>query len=233
MTNNNALTTLMHSDNLPAVTDDQLANAISTTVNDAGGAQTGVTYLSFSGKKGEYSYGRKKTEIEESQLFLLEPAATIAGWTCWKDSKAAAKHSWTSVAAGADPSIKVRFGDLEEFGPYRSNSGDGWKPMLGIGLIDIDELEVSIEFSSTATSAINGMKDLLQECAARLRKHEPAVPIIWLGRETFIAQGNENWKPNFNVEVWATREALEAYIAGKLTREKLLEGKQPRKKRGS
>jgi hypothetical protein len=120
--------------------------------------------------------------------------------------------------------------DLEDHGPYRANTGDGWKEMMGIGLIELVDMDTSIEYSTTAVSAINGLKDLIQEAADRLGREEPSMPIIWLGREQFTAQGSTNWKPTFNIEAWVTREAVAAFAEGRLSDEQLLAGAAPRKR---
>lgn len=230
----NDLTTFMNNAKLPAVSGEQLANALSTTVADAGGVgQAGLNFLGFSGKQGTYSLGKNKDDVEEEQLFLVEPAATIAGWTCWKDSKPVGKHKWLSSDAFMRPELVVPESDLEDHGPYRANSGDGWKEMMGIGLIELTDMGTSIEFSSTAVSAINGLKDLIQESADRIRANEPCLPIIWLGREQFTAQGSTNWKPTFNVEIWVDRVAVAAFVAGDLSEEDLLAGAAPKKKRAA
>jgi hypothetical protein len=52
-----------------------------------------------------------------------------------------------------------------------------------------------------------------------------------LGREQFTAQGSTNWKPTFNVEVWVTRDAAEAFSSGKMSEADLLAAKAPKKKR--
>ena len=208
---------------------EQQAQALEDTVNDAGGAsQAGLNFLGFSGKQGTYSLGRNKEDVDEDTLFVIEPLATIAGWTCWKDSRPAGKHKWLSTDAKRDPTIKVLESELEDHGPYRDGSGDGWKAMMGIGLLELSDMGTSIEYTSTATSAINGLKDLTQEAAVRLRSGEPEMPIITLGREQFTAQGSTNWKPTFHVEVWVSREAVEAFAEGRLTVEGLINGKKAR-----
>ena len=228
----NELAKYMSNTKLPAVSDDQLAKALSHTVDEAGGvSNAGLNFLGFSGKQGTYSLGKKKDDVEEEQLFLVEPAATIAGWTCWKDSKAVGKHTWLATDAFMRPEVVVHDGDLDEHGPYRKNSGDGWKEMMGIGLIELTDMGTSIEYSTTAVSANNGLKDLIQEAADRLARGEPSYPIIWLGREKFTAQGSTNWKPTFNVDAWVTRESAAAFAAGDLSEEDLLAGNAPKKTR--
>jgi hypothetical protein len=230
----NELTTLMNKTQVPVAAD--LADALSTTVDQAGGvSQAGLNFLGFSGKQGVYRLGKNKDDVDEERLFLVEPAATIAGWTCWVESKPVGKHKWLSTDAFRRPELVVPESELEnhgdEAGNYRPNSGDGWKEMMGIGLVELTEMGTSIEFSSTAVSAINGLKDLIQEAADRLRSKEPELPVIWLGREQFTAQGSTNWKPTFNVEVWVTRDAAEAFSSGKMSEADLLAAKAPKKKR--
>jgi len=228
----NELTAFMKTAKLPVAAD--LADALTSTVDQAGGvSQAGMNFLGFSGKTGVYSLGKAKDDVEDDQLFLVEPAATIAGWTCWKESKPAGKHKWLSTDAFMRPELVVPESELEDHGPYRNNSGDGWKEMMGIGLVELVKMDTSIEFSSTAVSAINGLKDLIQEAADRLRSGEPELPVIWLGREKFTAQGATNWKPTFNVEVWVTRDAADSFAQGNMSEDDLLAAKAPKKKRGN
>jgi hypothetical protein len=56
------------------------------------------------------------------------------------------------------------------------------------------------------------------------------MPIIWMGREQFTAQGSTNWKPTFNVEVWVSRAAVALFAEGKMTEQELVEGKAPKKR---
>lgn len=228
-----ALTAYMGEGKLPAVSDAQVADALAGVVDDAGGiSQAGITFLGFSGKQGVYSLGRSKNDVSDDRLFIVEPTATIAGWTCWKESQAVGKHKWLATDALRNPDVKIREEDLKDFSPYRKNSGDGWKPMLGIGLVELTDMTTSIEYSSTAVSAINGLKDLIQEMGERTKEGEPPIPVIWLGREQFTAQGQTNWKPTFNVDCWVTREAAMAFGAGDMTEDDLRAGNAPKNKRG-
>ena len=236
MTKSNSLTTFMSNANLPAVTDEELAQALAATVSEAGGVSaSGLNYLGFSGKTGVYKLGKDGVDVEDDQMFLIEPAATMAGWTCWKENKVAdegkAKHKWLSTDAARNPDVIVGRDELDEHGPFRSGSGDGWKEMMGIGLMDLNDMDTSVEFTSTAVSAINGLKDVIQEASDRLMAKQPSMPIVWLGREKFTAQGKENWKPTFNVEIWVTREAVEAFVDGKISYDDLCAGKAAKKPR--
>jgi hypothetical protein len=232
----NALSTFMPNAKLATTVDDaKLAQALTTSINDAGGAGgAGVNYLDFSGKAGVYKLGKNKTDIDEDTLFLVEPAATMAGWTCWKDGNVAddrkAKHKWMVTDALMNPEIVIQQHQLDDHGPYKKD-GDGWKKMRGVALLALDKLDVSIEFCSTAISAIYGMNDLLQEASDRLLAGEPSMPIIWLGKEQFTAQGSTNWKPTFNVEIWVTRDAVAAFSEDELSEDQLLAGDAPKKKR--
>jgi hypothetical protein len=229
-----ALTNFMTKKSMPTISKEQQAQALQKTVDEAGGvSQAGLIFLGFSGRQGTYSLGRDKADVDEDTLFIVEPLATIAGWTCWKESKPISKHKWLSTDAARNPEVIVYEDDLEDHAPYRKNSGDGWKPMLGIGLLDINDLGTSIEYSSTAVSAINGLKDVIQEAAYRLMKDEPEMPIITLGREEFTAQGSTNWKPTFNVETWVTREAVAAFAEERLTIVGLLKGQKPRARKAA
>ena len=105
--------------------------------------------------------------------------------------------------------------------------------MMGVGMLELVDMDTPIEYSTTAVSAINGLKDILQEMSERMMNDEPDMPILWLGREQFTAQGQTNWKPTFNIETWVTREAVTAFLEEKLTIDGLVTGEAPKKKRAA
>ena len=52
-----------------------------------------------------------------------------------------------------------------------------------------------------------------------------------IGKTTFESQGNKNFKPVFEVEVWVQRASAAAYLNGDLTEEQLVAGEAPKKKK--
>ena len=61
-----ALTPFLVSDNLPDLTDEDMALALQEH-EDEHPSSGGVTYLSFSGKTGNYSLGRNKDDVDPEE----------------------------------------------------------------------------------------------------------------------------------------------------------------------
>lgn len=191
-----------------ALTADQMADALEQTANDARtGDSAGVRYLNFSGLKGQYSCGKEKEDIDPEDLFIIEPMTAIAGWQCWKGKKPVDKFVWSAF----DQSKKVAERDLPDHAPYRENLGEGWKSMLGIGIIPTDG-SGHIQFTTDSISGKNALSDLTSEVAQRTRAGEPNMPVVHLDKEEFEAQDKTNWKPKFVVAMWVTREQVALFL---------------------
>lgn len=202
--------------------DAQAANALRRSADEGQtGGGTGVDFLSFSGKRGTYSLGRDKDDVDPDQVFILEPLAAVEGWTCWKNGKPAKKHQWSIY----DTSKAVAYADLEDLGPYNENVGEGWQQMMGIGLVDADDPQRSILFTITNVSGRNVFSDLQNEVADQMENGDPYIPLVAFDMEEFEAHGQKNFKPVINVQAWVTREEVAAYFEGDFDIDDLMDGK--------
>ncbi len=172
-----------------------------------GGGGGDFEFLSFSGKRGVYSLGRDKEDIDPEALFIVEPFAAVEGWTCWKGGRPVGKHEWSAF----EPLSAVPYADLEDHGPYNEKAGEGWQQMRGIGLID--ESGRQIKFTLTSVSGRNVFSDLNNDIADQLEMGEPSIPIVCLDAEDFTAQGQTNSKPVIAVQGGVTRAEVEAYMS--------------------
>jgi hypothetical protein len=215
----NALTAFMSDANLPALSDEALADAIEEA--QGGAAYDGVTYVDFSGKIGDYRCGRDKESIDPGRLFLLEPMAVLKGWICWKGGRPVGRVEWQYLNTNA----AVKLDELEDHGPYDVNS-DGWSESRGFGAIALDDRS-QFKFSTNSASGRNSVEDLMTSIKDRAKAKEASMPIIKFGKETFVARGNRNWKPVFPAQAWVSRAAAEAFLQGKMSQNDLLNGIQP------
>ena len=219
-----SLTSYMSGANLPDLTDEDMAGALADATNDASeGGSGGAQFLTFSGKMGTYALGRNKSDMDEDDLYILEPQSVIEGWTCWKGSKPVARHEW-SIYRRKEQAVAKN--DLEDKGPYED--GDGWNRMIGFGAIGTDAEFTQIKFSSTSKSGRNSISDLLDEVRKRSSAGEPNMPLISFQSESFIAQEKKNYKPVLAVECWVDRAAVGAFLEGRLDLDGLQSGKKPR-----
>ena len=198
--------------NLPTLDRDAMAQALaqaSSEESTGGGESTGVEYVSFSGKTGELTYGRERRDLDQTEIFLMEPRSAFRGWTCWKENRPVARHSWSIY----QPQLAVKEKDLEDKGPY-ARPQDGWQSMLGFGFISTETDEVvQYQFSTNSISGKNAVGDLFDEISRRMINGEPYFPLFRFTREKFQAKGEWNFKPKFDIDEWLT-EAEAAELLG-------------------
>lgn len=226
----NELTSYLQSGQLADVSDQDLAGSLQgLTQDDEGTGPLGFDFMSFSGKTGRYAVGRDKEEVDPGQLFILEPKATVEGWTCWKAQRPVDRVEWAVFNRSTDA---VSQHDLTDHGPYRDNMGEGWKKTLGLGVSEIssDEGRQQIKFTTNSASGNNAVKDLLTKIVERVTAKEPHIPLVFFDKETFTAQDQTNYKPKLVVDSWVTREAVTAFFAGEISEDEMVEG-LPKKKR--
>ena len=60
----------------------------------------------------------------------------------------------------------------------------------------------------TSKSGVGAIADLQQLIVDKMQEGAAFWPIVRLGRETFTAQGNKNWKPVFHIYGWLSTDAL-------------------------
>jgi hypothetical protein len=203
-----SLTAYAKGGNLPSLDRDAMAQALLQTSAEesTGSASDGVEYISFSGKTGTITYGRDRHDLDQTEVFLMEPRSAFQGWICWVDSRPVARHQWSIY----QKHLAVAEEDLEDKGPY-DREQDGWKSMLGFGFISTESAEVvQYSFSTNSPSGKNAVKDLFKEIAKRTTNGEPNFPLFRFTREKFKAKGEWNWKPKFDIDEWLTEtEAAE------------------------
>ena len=198
-----SLTAYAKGGNLQAIDKNAMAQALAMAGNEerSGSANTGVEYVSFSGKTGAITYGVNKDDLDQKEVFLLDPRSATRGWVCWKDNKPIARHQWSIY----EPHKAVRQVDLDDKGPY-SRTQDGWQSLLGFTFLSTEGETVQYEFSTNSKSGKNAVSDLFTEIGNRTSAGEANFPMFCFTREKFQAQGEWNFKPKFVIEEWLTEE---------------------------
>lgn len=178
---------------------DRFVAAMEDTVDE--GARGGdVSYMSFSGKMGRFKIGVDGRGIDEGELFVVAPTMFTTGYICWKGGRPIAKR----MAKLGQPRIPEP--DPQEMGPFDSQK-DGWSKARGITMKSLQHNE-QIEFTNNSKSGVSVMADLQRDILDRYKMGEACVPIMEIGMEEFTAQGNNNFKPVFDVKKWITPEQL-------------------------
>lgn len=206
-----SLATYAKGGNLPTLDKDAMAQALASAgaEESTGSPSEGVEYVSFSGKTGAITYGRDRDDLDQGELFLMEPRSAFRGWICWKDNKPVARHQWSIY----QPELAIPQSKLEDKGPYNRQQ-DGWQSMIGFGFMSTDGEVVQYSFSTNSTSGKNAVGDLFDEIAQRTINGEPNFPLFYFNREKFQAKGEWNFKPKFEIEEWITEEEAAAMLGG-------------------
>jgi len=192
-----------------ALADEAFADALDMALDGvtSGGGAGDTKYVKFSGKSGSLTVGADNSPFDPDEDLLLEPTASVAGFTCWKGGSAVAKSRWL-IAEHAEKA--VAFDDLPDHGPFTRDQ-DGWKPMLGLSFVGEDGTQYVFETNSP--SGRNVVGSLLRESKARQTAGEPHIPLFSFHKETFIAHEQKNWKPKFPVSEWLTRVEAADYLS--------------------
>lgn len=198
--------------NLPTLDKNAMAKALASAgaEESTGSASDGVEYVSFSGKTGALTYGRDRHDLDQGELFLMEPRSAFRGWTCWKDNQPVGRHQWSIY----QPELAVKEQDLEDKGPY-ARQQDGWQSMLGFGFMSTEGEVVQYQFATNSISGKNAVGDLFDEIAQRTIRGEPNFPLFYFTREKFQAKGEWNFKPKFDIEEWITEDEAADMLVGK------------------
>ena len=202
-----------------------MGQALLDDAGDAGGGEGG--FINFSGKRGEYFYGRDRTDLDLDDRYVINAYSLGGGWCCWKNSRPVDRVRWSVGKSGEI----VAEDDLEDHGPYNEKIGEGWREERMFSCQSLDA-ELQGTFTTTSVSGCNSVRDLQIKIGKQSQSLEACHPIIRFDMVEFEAQGAKNWKPTFEVLGWVTDDQLQAWSDDKLTVDQMIAGKQPRKQRG-
>lgn len=178
----------------------ELLQSMEDTVAD-GARGGGVSYMSFSGKKGTYKIGVDGRSPGEDEPFLVAVPSFELGWICWKDGKPIAKR----LANISQP--KITEPPSDEGGPF-DKDGEGWYRGRSITVRSFDNGE-QCYFSINSKSGVAVMADLQREVLERLRSGQPAWPVVTFGSEPFTSGGFPNDKPVITPIAWLDTEDIQ------------------------
>ena len=206
--------------NLPTLDKNAMAKALASAGAEegTGSASEGVEYVAFSGKTGAITFGRDRDDLDQGEVFLMEPRSAFRGWICWKDNKPVARHQWSIY----QPDMAIPEHELEDKGPY-ARQQDGWQSMLGFGFMSTSGEIVQYSFSTNSVSGKNAVAGLFDEIAQRTIRGEPNFPLFYFTREKFQAQGEWNFKPRFDIEEWITEDEAAAMLGNDAEEEPVIE----------
>ena len=198
----NDLTTLAAS--LPSLAlSDDARQALAQTFND--GDKTGadgVDFVYFSGKSGDLTYGQDREELDMDEEFIFLTPTVFKGWICWKNSEVKGRKKWSAFK----PQDAVAETDLEDYDITRAQ--DGWKPSSGFDFMGYDGKQYS--FETNTVSGRSSVKKVIEAVLADSQDEQ--VPVFLFTKEKFLAQGEWNYKPVFQIVEFISEAEANARI---------------------
>lgn len=187
--------------NVDLVDTEALTKAMEETA-DEGGRNGDVSFMNFSGKRGLYQIGVDKRSPDADEPFLVAIPLFELGYMAWKGGQPAGKR----FANINQP--KVQAPDPEEGGPFNTNNGEGWSRARSITVRSFVNGE-QCYFTSSSKSGVASMSDLQRDVLAKMKAGQPCWPVINFGMSEFTAQGNKNFKPDFDVVAWLDNDDIQ------------------------
>lgn len=168
------------------------------------GARGGIDgdYLNFSGKKGVYVIGKEQRQIQPDEIWAVNIASFEDGYVCWKGGSPAGIRM-SNIFTG----VPVSAPDPEEGGPFNTNNGEGWHTAKSMTLRSLDNDQQGY-FRINSKSGVSAFADLQKEVAERSAGGMACWPLLKLEVGTFVAQGNKNALPVFNIVGWLNDEQI-------------------------
>jgi len=198
----NDLTTLAAS--LPSLAlSDDARQALAQTFND--GDKTGadgVDFVYFSGKSGDLTYGQDREELDMDEEFIFLTPTVFKGWICWKNSEVKGRKKWSAFK----PQDAVAETDLEDYDITRAQ--DGWKQSSGFDFMGYDGKQYS--FETNTVSGRSSVKKVIEAVLADSQDEQ--VPVFLFTKEKFLAQGEWNYKPVFQIVEFISEAEANARI---------------------
>lgn len=169
------------------------------------GARGGdVSYMSFSGKKGQYKIGVNGRAPEPGEPWLVAVPLFKTGYICWKGGKPVSKR----MAGMREPNIMQP--DPEEGGPFDDRKGEGWFQARSMGARSLMNGE-EIEFTINSKSGVAAIAELQREVLEQMAAGHGFWPVIEFGTESFESKGFKNDKPTLTVRKWLTSDDIKKW----------------------
>jgi len=204
-------------------------NSVSTTVSNGnpfmqaasalGGGNEGLTFLSFSGKNGEYTYGAGKEELDDGWEGTVNMNSAKRGHICWSDSTVVGEDMVRVLDGNPTPKNQ-----LEDHGPYSSDD-DGWQEQISFEVVELKEGE-QLLFKNSSKSGLRAFGNLLAAYGKAMMKGqnigdngEDLHPIVKFENMEFTPKNSKSKKdrayaPSFKIIDWISEEELAEKFGG-------------------
>jgi hypothetical protein len=184
-----------------------------------GGGNEGLTYLSFSGKTGDYTYGQEKDELDGPWKGAVNMQSAARGWICWI-SGAVEGEEMVKILEG-NPPLKSQ---LEDPGPL-DDEDDGWSEQFSFEVGEMKSGE-KLLFKNGSKSGLRAFGNLLSQYGRAIQKGqnlddngEELHPVVEFDSVEFTPKNSKSKKdrayaPSFKIIDWISETELEEMFGG-------------------
>lgn len=176
--------------------------------NPRGGAPNGSDYLNFSGKRGVYTIGQEKRQIQPEELWVIDISSFEEGYVCWKNGSPLS-FRMANIYTG----VPVQPPAEDELGPFNHDKGDGWFQAKAMVMKSLDN-EQQGYLRINSVSGVSAMAELIGDFSERAAAGEACWPVIQLDKEEFESQGFKNFKPLFTQVAWLDNDQIAKLAEG-------------------
>lgn len=150
-------------------------------------------FLSFS--KGEYVYGQNKDELPIGTRLVANMPGLRIGWRFWSGGKVVNDRT-ELVSDGRPEERRADLGDLDTATWERDNEGVPRDPWVLTNILELADPEKGLAFlySTTSSGGRRAVGRLCTEYAREYRMRDGMLPIIELGRDSYMHKNREYGK---------------------------------------
>ena len=194
-------------------------NPFLSAASTLGGGDSG-TFLKFSGKNGDYTYGADQEELDDGWKGAVDINQTAKrGHICWKDGNVVGEDM--TLVVDGNPTPKSL---LEDHGPY-DDEEDGWSEQFSVELVELESGEQML-LKNSSKSGLRAFGALLNAYGKAIQKGQnigedgdELVPVVEFSATEFTPKNSKSKKdrayaPSFKIVDWISHTELQEQFGG-------------------
>ncbi len=183
------------------------STAIATTGHDPfaqyGAQQQDGTFLSFS-RVGEFEAGQDKEQVPFGTRLVANMPGLKQGWRCWIGGKVIDDRT---DLLGLPQPRRNELGDMDTGLWERDKEGKPRDPWVMTDILEMSNGEVNYIFSATSKGGRGAIQKLCANYAKERRMRPDMLPIITLGRDSYIhSEYGKTYFPVFEIVGWTDQD---------------------------
>ena len=161
------------------------------------------TFLSFS-RVGEFEAGQDKEQVPFGTRLVANMPGLRQGWRCWIGGRVVDDRT---DFLGAPQPRRNELGDLDQAMWERDKEGKPRDPWVLTDILEMSNGETNYIFSATSRGGRGAIQRLCAAYAKERRMRPDMLPIITLGRDSYIhKEFGKTYFPVFEIVGWTNAE---------------------------